>query len=69
MSNITNEKIAEAKYEMFGIACSDGDYLTAKAIIADTKQQGFETEAAIMEAEMLAMPAGSFKTKLVVNHN
>ena len=50
----------EDKQEMFEIACTDGDYLCARAVIEDTKELGFIELAAQMEEELLALPIEVF---------
>ena len=52
--------VSGAKVEMFNIALADGDYLTCKAIIEDTKLIGEKGLAAAMEAEIANTPVFEF---------
>lgn len=58
MSLHENELFLENKLEMVQIACEEGDYLTAQAIVADTKEEGFDTK--FLEEEILNTPLYNF---------
>lgn len=62
MADIINDNIKEQKIEMFTIAVDEGDYLTAKAIVADTREAGFDDLAAQMKEQILATPVSKWIT-------
>lgn len=58
MSLKQNDTFLENKFEMVQTACEEGDYLTARAIVADTEEAGFDASA--LKEEILNTPVGNF---------
>lgn len=58
MEDLQNEVYLEEKFEGVQMACKEGDYETAIAIIGDVQENGFDVSA--FKEEVLSTPIVNF---------
>lgn len=63
MSHKVNEEWLEAATENFQTAIDQGNYALAQAVIADTRDAGFSSQAEAMEKYLVLTPVEQFAIK------